>query len=357
MNDPFLTQGGGTAVSRPVNLTHIKPDTKDGDVWKWSFDIQRELPFDIAATVGYVGSKGSHTGNSIGNYNQAVSPSPDTNTQARRPFQQFYDPAMPQLGIQTLANVRYLDSYGNSFYHGLQTKLDKRFARGVSFGLAYTYSKAHGDGENGGQEGVSFQDPRDRLGSRGRFRFDQTHNFVAHYVWELPGQSLSGPLKHIIGGWQSNGIISIRSGFPFTVTGGNLNDGSPTRPDRIADGELENPTRALWFDPLAFRRVTCNIPSRLDLCHYGSAGYNILESPGQRNLDFSLFKNFQVTERFKLQFRSEFFNALNTPYFGQPNNIGFATNNSIIPDGARQGEVRSLRNPMRIIQFGLKLFF
>ena len=62
-------------------------------------------------------------------------------------------------------------------------------------------------------------------------------------------------------------------------------------------------------------------------------------------------------ERFSLQFRSEFFNAFNTPYFGQPNNIGFASANSIVPDAAQMGEIRSTRTPMRIIQFGLKLFF
>jgi hypothetical protein len=356
LDDPFLTRGGGRAAVRPVNLLHIKPDTKDGDVWKWSFDIQRELPMDMAWTIGYVGSKGSHTGNSIGNWNDAL-PSPDTNVQARRPYQQFYDPAMPERGIQTLGTIRYLDSYGNSFYHGLQTKLDKRFASGVALGVAYTFSKAHGDGENGGQEGAAFQDPRNLRASRGRFRFDQTHNFVAHYVWELPGRRLPGALKHILGGWQSNGIVSLRSGFPFTVTGGNTNTGSGARPDRIADGRIDNPSRELWYDPLAFRRVTCNIPGRMDLCHYGDAGVNILDSPGQRNLDFSMFKNFYMTERFKLQFRSEFFNAFNTPYFGQPGNIGFSSNDAIIPDAPRQGEVRGLRTPMRIIQFGLKFFF
>jgi hypothetical protein len=356
LNDPFVTQSGGRAAVRPVNVLHAKPDTKDGDVWKWSFDIQRELPLDTSLTIGYVGSKGSHTGNSIGNYNDAL-PSPDTNFQARRPFQQFYDPALPQFGIQTLGSIRYLDSYANSFYHGLQVKADKRFARGVAFGIAYTFSKSHGDGENGGNEGVAFQDPNDRLGSRGRFRFDQTHNFVAHYVWELPGGNLPGALKHVLGGWQSNGVLSLRSGFPFSVTGGNLNTGSTPRPDRIADGRLDNASRKLWFDPLAFRRVTCNIPGRLDLCHYGSAGVNILDSPGQRNLDFSLFKNFSLTERTKLQFRSEFFNATNTPYFGTPNNIGFTSNDAIVPDSARQGEIRSIRTPMRIVQFGLKLFF
>jgi hypothetical protein len=205
---------------------------------------------------------------------------------------------------------------------------------------------------------VFYQDPRNRAASRGRFRFDQTHNFVANFVWELPGQKLRGPLRHFIGGWQSNGIVAIRSGFPFTVSqGGELNTGSSARPDRLLDGAIENPTRDLWFNPSAFQRVTCNIATRPDLCHYGTAGVNILDGPGQHNFDLSLYKNFFITERVKLQFRSEFFNALNSPFFGDPNGIGFATVNSIVPDGVRMGEVRGLRTPMRIVQFGMKLFF
>ncbi len=356
LNDPFLTRTGATAVARPVNLLHIKPDTKDGDVWKWNFDIQRELPLTSSLTVGYVGSKGSHTGNSIGNYNDAL-PSPDSNFQNRRPFQRFYDPALPQFGVQTQGSIRYLDSYGNSFHHGLQVKLDKRYGRGLAFGMAYAFSKSHGDGENGGQEGADYQDPRNRLASRGRFRFDQRHNTVFHYVWEMPGGNMQGWWKHLIGGWQSNGIVSLRSGFPFTVGGGNLNTGGGGRPDRIADGRIENSNRAKMFEPLAFLRTTCNIPGRLDRCHYGTSGVNILESPGQRNLDFSMFKNFTIREGYKLQFRSEFFNAFNNPYFGGPNGIGFQSPDSIVPDGVRMAEVRGLRTPMRIIQFGLKLFF
>ena len=58
-----------------------------------------------------------------------------------------------------------------------------------------------------------------------------------------------------------------------------------------------NHSRALWFDPLAFQRVTCQNLNRPDLCHYGNSGRNIMDSPGQRNLDFSLFKNFSITER------------------------------------------------------------
>ena len=100
-----------------------------------------------------------------------------------------------------------------------------------------------------------------------------------------------------------------------------------------------------------------NIPSRLDLCHYGNAGVGIIRDPGQQNLDFSMFKNFSITESTKIQFRAEAFNALNTPYFGDPNNAGFSTINSITPDAPRVGEIRSLRTAMRIVQFGLKIFF
>ena len=360
LDDLFLTSAGGAPVKRPVNLVHVQRDAKDGDVWKWNFDIQRELIARSALTLAYVGAKGSRTSNSIGNWNDAP-PSADANFQAHRPYQVFYDPALAQLGQQTLGAIRYLDTYGNSFYHALQVKLDKQYSRGLGFGVSYTFGKAHGDGENGGQEDAQFQDARNnRRASRGRFRFDQTHSLVAHYVWELPGGNLRAPLRRVLGGWQSNAIVTIRSGFPFTITeaASDLNVGAgPARPDRITDGRLDRPARQLWFDPAAFRRATCNIPNRPDLCHYGNAGYNIFSGPPQRNVDFSMFKNIAVREGTKLQFRAEFFNLFNTPFFGDPNGISFTNIDSVVPDGARMGEIRSLRTPMRIIQFGLKLFF
>ena len=359
LNDPFLTKTTAQAVIRPVNVLSVPTDYKDGSVWKWSLDIQRELPFATALTVGYVGTKGYNIGNSVGNFNDAR-PSSNSDVQGRRPFQQFYDPSTPARGIQGIGAIRYIDSYGESFYHGLQVKADKRFAKGVAFGVAYTYSKAHGDGENGGQEGAGFQDPRNRRGSRGLFRFDQTHNLVTHYVWEFGGNHLPGPLKHIIGGWQSNGVLSIRSGFPFTIGqgAGDLNVGSgPVRPDLVGTAELSDPTRKLWYNPQAYQRVTCNVASRPDLCHYGGGGYNQLRGPGQRNLDFSLVKNIKFHERGNIQFRSEFFNAFNTPFFGDPGGISFSSATQLTPNGPRDGEIRGLRNPMRIIQFGLKLSF
>jgi hypothetical protein len=358
LNDPFV----GSAAAPPVSVWRLEPDRKERDVWQWSFDIQRELPGSLSLTLGYVGSKTSHSANSYENFNGAM-PSPNTNFQVRRPIQQFFDPSQPEKGIQTLGRIFAFDSYSNQHYHGLQTKIERRYSRGVSFGLSYTYGKANGDGEDGGNEGAQRQVALDRAGSRARTSFDITHNAVFHFVYELPfGKNLKGVAGAALKGWQTNGILSLRSGFPWTPTVGanDLNtggDGTPIRPDRLRDGRLDNPTRDLWYDPSAFQRVNCNIASRPDLCHYGNSGRNIMTSPGQRNLDFSLFKNFNITERIKLQVRGETFNALNTPYFGQPNNLGFVSLQSITPDAPRVGEIRSLRSAMRVMQFGLKVNF
>jgi hypothetical protein len=351
-DDPF----GGSATIRPSNLLRVLPNHRSPNHWQWSLDLQRELPFDSALTVGYVGSKSSNVGNTIANFN-SPDPSPDTNFQSRRPYQRFYD-----LGrIQDLAGLRVVDSYGNGFYHGLQISVEKRYSRGLVYGLSYTFSKAHGDGESGGNEDGGFQDPRDRLGSRSRYSFDQTHAGVVHFVYDLPfGKGLKGIPRAFLQGWQVNGILTLRSGLPMTVTQGqDLNTGSgPVRPDRLFDERLgDEATRRRWYDVTAFRRVSCNIPGRLDLCHYGSAGRATFDTPGVRNLDFSAYKNFVIRESIKLQFRAESFNTTNTPYFGAPGGIMFSGLTSTTPDGPRDGEIRSLRTPMRIIQFGLKFFF
>ncbi|MBL8235434.1 MAG: hypothetical protein JNL98_43470, partial [Bryobacterales bacterium] len=107
----------------------------------------------------------------------------------------------------------------------------------------------------------------------------------------------------------------------------------------------------------AFQRVTCQISSRPDLCRRGTFGYNGLRGPGQRNVDFSMYKNFYIRESMRIQFRWEAFNFFNTPWFGDPAGISFSNLNQLTPDGARNGEIRSIRTAMRIQQFGLKFTF
>jgi hypothetical protein len=232
----------------------------------------------------------------------------------------------------------------------------------LAYGIYYVFSKATGE-SSGSQDGVPVQNPRNYREGRGPLAFDRRHVTVANFVYELPWLRTSrGFTGTVLGGWQVNGILAFRSGFPFSITqGDDLNTGGFTsvRPDRVADGRLDDPTRKLWFDPSAFRRVTCNIPSRQDLCHYGNAGVGILNGPWQKNTDLSLFKNFALPkmENTKLQLRLEAFNALNTPYFGIPSSVGFTSVNSVIPDAPRMGEIRSLEGPMRTVQLGVKVLW
>ena len=129
------------------------------------------------------------------------------------------------------------------------------------------------------------------------------------------------------------------------------------RPDVVGEAELGNPTRKLWYNPQAFQRVSCRIASRPELCHYGTFGYNALRGPGQAQMDFSLYKNIPIGERYRVQFRWEAFNVFNTPFFNNPGAVSFSSTSQLTPDGSRDGEIRSLRTPMRIMQFGLKFSF
>jgi hypothetical protein len=348
----------GPARVAPEGLWYISPDRKLLNLWTWSFDIQRELPLQTVLTVGYVGNRGTNATAILPDMNQPV-PSPNTDIQRNRPFQLFHDPLRPDVPVRTLGNLPAIVHGLNNFYHALMVSVDKRYSNGFAYGLSYTWSKATGE-TSATQDGWYGQDPRNFRDGRGPLvEFDRRHVAVVNFVYELPwmknARNVGGML---LGGWQLNGIIALRSGFMYTVTqSSDLNTGRTVRPDRVADGRLSDRSRELWFDPQAFRRVSCNIPGRLDLCHYGNSGVGIISQPGQRNLDLSAFKNFRITEGASVQFRVEAFNATNTPYFGAPNGISFATPNSLVPDGPRMGEIRSLEAPMRTMQLGLKLFW
>ena len=200
------------------------------------------------------------------------------------------------------------------------------------------------------------------MANRERYGFDVTHNAVINYVYDLPFfRNSKGVVHGALGGWQTSGVISLHTGFPFSVYGGNINTGQTPYPDRVADGRLGSAaTRQLWFDPTAFRRTDCNIPTHPELCHYGNAAPDALVSPGVHTFDLSLGKNWSLPklgEAGRLQFRAESFNAFNTPQFAAPNGLSWVSQDSVIPDAPRVGEIRSLRQPMRIFQFGAKVYF
>ena len=347
----------GQARVGPEQIWYVEPDRKNSNHVTWTADIQRELPMGTVLTLSYVGSKTSN-GSAIMGFWNASKPSPDSNFQARRPYRFFHDDLRPDIPVREASTIQAIISGLNNFYHGVSASLDKRFSRGLAFGFYYTFSKATGE-SSGPQDGPAGEDPRNWRDGRGPLPFNRRHSAVGHFVWEIPyRRDGKGAAGAILGGWQVNSIFALRSGFPFTISqGDDLNTSGPARPDRIADGRIDNPTRRLWYDPSVFRRVTCNIASRPDLCHYGSAGVGILTGPSERRVDLSASKNFRIAEGVRLQFRFEAFNAFNHPFFGTPNGIGFVSNNSITPDGTRMGEIRSLETPMRTAQAGLKLYW
>jgi hypothetical protein len=325
---------------------YVPPHYQTPYVQEWSFGISSQLAQNWALEVDYVGAKGTKLGNLHGFANQ---PMPGLGPlQPRRPYPDF--------------NVMlYTSSDANSSYNSLQGKLTKRFSNGFTFLAGYTL--AHSIDDNEGDEGfgggvgnAAPQDDNNLEADRARSYNDARNRVVLSGVWELPvgkGKRFldhAGWINTILGGWQSSGIISYQSGFPFTVESGQdfSNTGSSNqRPDRICSGEGKRTVNS-WFDTSCF--TTTALAAALASGHprFGDSGRNILDGPGLSSSDLALLKDFQLTERFKLEFRSEFFNAFNHPYFGHPGAvIGSPT----------FGVLTTTAGAPRDIQFGLKLSF
>ena len=170
---------------------------------------------------------------------------------------------------------------------------------------------------------------------------------MTNFLYELPWlKGRRDAIGRILGGWQTNGILTVQSGVPFTpLLGFDSNcdgvDSSSDRPDVVAD-PFSGVASGFFFNPAAFAPTVA--------CADGTAGRNSLTGPGITNFDWSLNKKFQFGERANLEFRSEFFNLFNTPSLGTPIN-GFTNPNF--------GRVLNLRpgTNSRQIQFGLKLSF
>ena len=371
----FTSPFGPVNPTSTVNANVLNTDNFQPYVAQWSFDIQRRLPWSSTINVGYVGSKSTHLDNPIekNNPDPFIPLNAADTPQARRPYQFIIDDGVRR----PLSRLRWLDSGGNSWYQGLQISLRKEMTQGLLFTLAYTYSKtlmeSYGRNEADGINPNTLQNPRNRAAEKGRVGFDARQLAVMSFVYDIPvPQMLSkGVAKAVFSGWQTNGILTFRTGTPFSVVQGNTINtiNSTVRPDRVANGKLDNPTIDRWYDADAFRLVSCANSAIPEACHYGSAGNGIIEGPGFKNVDFSAFKNFSITERFKLQFRGEFFNFFNTPQFNVPQRT---LNSSLLPTrnaagqvtwpsqaGVRGGvgTVTSTVVPMRNVQFGLKLIW
>jgi len=310
-----------------IGLTPEYSDMRMGYDQHWNFGVQQQLAKSVVADVEYVGNKGSHIqGNDAFNV-----PAPGAGgVQARRQF--------PRFGA-----FSYISSDISSTYHAVQVKLEKRLSAGLWMLGSYTFSKSLWTTNTPAAGGMfAFE--------KGPSEYQVPHSFSYSFGYELPfgkGKPILGNANRlangVLGGWQMQGILLFRSGVPFTVTMSRdvANTGvGGQRPNRIASGKLDNPTLAQWFDPTAFVAA----PNFT----YGNSGLRILSPDILRTIDFSLFKQFQISERSRLQFRCEAFNLPNTPSFAAPNST---------LDTATVGRVTSTATAPRQMQVALKLTF
>jgi hypothetical protein len=318
---------GAQFSPRPNLLAHSPYDGNFGYTQEWNFFLQRGLPGNFVIDAGYVGNRGNHLQQSRP-LNVPV-PGPGA-VDPRRPYPEFN-------------SITFSEQSGYSIYHAFQTKLERRFSAGLTTSVAYTRSKLID--LNTGNTSTGF-DPYNLRADRGLADYDTPNILSTSLVYELPflRKSSQRLVRTFIGGWTITTILNANNGYSFTPSwaGDTGNRGAGSRPDRVCNGAIDNPTRERWFDTSCFVAPTSQGPFSI-----GNSGRNVLRGPRIFNWDFGAYKDFQLAEQKKLQFRSEFFNFTNTTNFGLP----AASINSGTP-----GVITSA-GPARIIQFGMKLQF
>jgi hypothetical protein len=290
----------GTPVANN-SLNYINLDFKNPYVESWNFSIQQALPAHFTLDMAYVG-----------NHGVATVAQPNINAGLIIGAGTLGQPEYPR----TANTTQYFQGF-SSLYNSLQVKLNRRFSGGLLITGAYTWGKGMSF-QRSDDGGIDFYVNPHR--NYARTDFDRTKTFVASFVYNLPfgkGQRwlTSGVLSQIAGGWQMNGILTLTTGLPLTLTasaaGLNL-PGTTQTVNQIAQVNLSKGigSGAYWFNPSSFAS-----PGPLT---FGNTGINIFNGPGFYDLDFSLFKNIDISERFKLQLRAEAFNSTNTPQYGNP---------------------------------------
>lgn len=320
---------------KPIVAVSLARDWRPPRIASWNLALERQLRNTLLARVAYAASKATFLG-----YNVELNPArfgpgaTGGNTQDRRANQNFQSIAEDTSGA-------------NSIYNSLQVSLEKRFAHGFNVSANYTYGKAIDE--------VSYLtdlcsvntiNPYNARAYRAVADFNVPQRLVLNYLWQLPSPKENTLLRGLLGNWQTTGILNWQSGFPLTIFSGDDNSFSGVGNDladvvskpSLVDGPLAQRIRK-WFSTESFQ------PNARGT--FGSAGRNILKGPRTFNLDFSLQKMFNFGERWKLQYRAEFFNGLNHTLLNNPGTTLTSAN---------FGRITSARDP-RILQMALKLRF
>jgi hypothetical protein len=354
---PDLSSG---SIPMPLNIATATPANPyvRPYIQSFNFTLQKELKWGWVGQVGYVATRTIH--------NAGLT---DLNAGMILGAGAVGQPLFQKFGRTAALQVYY--PWGSARYDSLQTSLERRFAQGYSLKIAYTWSKmlgmCCGDLSDGGP---TIYVPEYYNLNKAILDNDLPHTFSAAGVYQLPfgkGKhwfNRGGAVSAVASGWQVSGLFVAYSGNPFSVSasGASLNTpGNAQRANQVKSNvqyySRTGPGQS-WFDPLAFAPVTT--------VAFGTAGFNTMRGPGTVNLDASIFRDFRLAERVKLQFRFNTFNTTNTPHFSNPAaNVSNMLLNS-------DGTIRSLGGyttitstkgigrdglDQRVLQFGMHLNF
>ena len=351
----------------------IEAAAKTPAVNEWNLTIEQQIGSSMALRVGYIGSFGYHQMLSIDPNtipaqicSIAGGCAVDTTGATRVPQGTKYVPLLPTppAPASSARPNPYLGAGffwftgGNSSYNALQLELIRRLTQRLQFRGNYTWAKnldmnsalTIAQAQNQPQMVMDRNDLHRDWGPSALTPTSQA-SISAHYEFPSVGPGSSRIMK-LLNGWQMNGITTLLSGFPFTpqIGANRSGDGNTRNPDRpnlnpSFAGPVLLRKQTQWFDPAAFTMPTART--------WGSLGRGTLRGPGLQTVDLSLIKNTPLNERVGLQFRAEFFNALNHTNLGAPNQIVF-TGTSVSPSA---GLIITTATTSRQIQLGLKVTY
>lgn len=340
-NPPFVRQAtlytanienpsGGSQRPVPAALTSFDLNVKIPSVQNYSLSVQHKLAKDTLIDVAFVGSTGWNLYRGV-NLNQlpvgTLQKNPGINTNALRPYQGY-------------ADITQYVTGSNFSYNSLQVQGRKQFSGGGLINASYTWGKSITDSSSWSEAPM---DSYNFKNDRGLASYDRRHIFVLSYVYPLPFWRQQDTWYRVaFGGWQLSGITMIQSGIPLNIgiQGDRAGTGTGNqRPNLIGDWTTGGETLSQWFNPAAF-----GLPA---LGTFGNLGRNVLIGPGTNNWDVSAQKFFRVTERARIEFRAEMFNAPNhLSYWSVATTVG----------ASNFGQITSAMDP-RTFQFALKFVF
>jgi len=363
----FNVFGPGVLGPAQIQAAGIDLHQRTSYSMQWNFSIQRELAKNVVLEVGYMATLGLKLEQNVQPNNSQ--PSTNTAVDPRRPYAgliyapgtQFPSYLQVQGNSVPVGFINYLPHSAQSNYEAAFLRLEKRFSHGVSMLNSYTYSKAitnapqfRNAGGVAGAENSPPQNSYDLSAERGLASFDVRSRWTSTAVYDLPfGRNglwlKDGWAARIAGGFELSGILTMQSGFPFTINlkGDTANVGAGTggiyvRPNVVGTSQYlpaSQQSTAEWFNTADFANPGAG--------NFGDLGRNTIIGPSMFDLDLVLQKNITIMERVKLQIRAEFFNSLN--------HSNYSVIDRIFNDPAF-GAVQSQLDP-RQLQFGLKLIF